>query len=167
MAAWKGSVESDGAEQEHFPVAAQGRALPRERLTIHICSHHFCFMAPFSELPSQDFCHLFSHLQSYLLTVSILHAVGAVRERGLGIRGGGLQTPSKWLQQRQGLLATTLASSWHCPGGQDRRVPAPCWLSVAPGPSWDTTGAGVDPVPPTAPVAAACCRGTELRSWRQ
>lgn len=27
---------------------------------------------------------------SYLLTVSILHAVGAVRERSLGMRGGGL-----------------------------------------------------------------------------
>lgn len=35
------------------------------------------------------------------------------------MRGGGLQTPSKWLQQCQGLLATTLPSSWHCPDGQD------------------------------------------------
>lgn len=45
---------------------------------------------------------------SYLLTVSILHAVGAVRERSMGMRGGGLQTPSKWLQQLKSLVATTL-----------------------------------------------------------
>lgn len=70
MAAWNGSVESGEAEQEHFPVAAQGHALPREMLTIHICSHHLCFIIPFSELPSQDFCHLFSHPPFYLLAVS-------------------------------------------------------------------------------------------------
>lgn len=29
------------------------------------------------------------------------------------------------------------------------------------------TGAGGNPLPSTAPVAAACCRGAELRSWRQ
>lgn len=107
---------------QHFPVAAQGHALPKGRLTIHICSHHFCFIAPFSELPSQDFCYLFSHPPSYLLTVSILHAVWAVRERSLGMGGGGLQTPSKWLQQLEGCHAALILAllptgvCWHLAG---------------------------------------------------
>lgn len=59
MAAWKGSVESNGAKQEHFPVAAQGHTVPRESLRIHNCALRFFFIASFSELPSQVFCHLF------------------------------------------------------------------------------------------------------------
>lgn len=87
-----------------------------------------------------------------------------------GVRGGGLQTPSKWLQQLEGCHAALMLAL--LPMGrtgvcQDRSVPAPRWSSVLPGPNWDTAEAGVNPLPSTAPVAAACCRGAELRSWRQ
>lgn len=54
-----GSVESDGAEQEHFPVAAQGHAVPRDRLRNRICARCFFFRASFPEFASQAFCHLF------------------------------------------------------------------------------------------------------------
>lgn len=127
MAAWKGSMESDGPEQEHFPVAAQGHVLPRERLAIHICSHHFCFIAPFSELPSQDFCRLFSHPSSYVLTISIPHAMGAVR--------AGREDERWWLADTKQLTGAARRLS-RCPhagavaDGQDSRVPGQACAST-------------------------------------
>lgn len=79
-------MESDGAEQEHFPVAAQGHAVPRERLRIHICAHRFFFIASFSELPSQVFCHLFVP-PSPTLSFNCFHPLrreGCVREKESG-----------------------------------------------------------------------------------
>lgn len=154
---WKGSVESDGEEQEHFPVAAQGRALPRRRLTIHISSHHFCFIAPFSELPSQDICHMFSHPP--ILSFSCFHLACPGRERSLRKRGGGLQAPSKWQQQHQGRGCHAALILW----AVCQHLAGSLWAWAQLGHRW----AGASPLPSTAPAAAACGRGAELRSWRQ
>lgn len=157
MAAWKGSAEGDGAEQEHFPVAAQGHALPRERLTIHICSHHFCFIAPFSELPSQDFCHLFFH--PHILSFNCFHPEchGGCEREEPGVR---CANTKQMAAAAEGLPATTLPSSC-CQWAAQACAGTLLALCGTPGP------AGTPLLPSSAPVAAACCRGAELRSWRQ
>lgn len=48
------------------------------------------------------------------------------------MRGGGLQTPSKRLQQLEGLLAARCPHPGAVADGQNRRVPAPFRFSVVP-----------------------------------
>lgn len=78
------------------------------------------------------------------------------------MRGGGLQTPSKRLQQLEGLLAARCPHPGAVADGQacDSTFSVLCG-ALCP------TGAGGNLLPSSAPVAAACCRGAELRSWRQ
>lgn len=85
--------------QSIFLVAAQGHAVPGERL--RICAHGSFFAASFSELPSQVFfAWLFPPLPlAYLLTVSIPWGLCV---RSLEMNGDGLQPPSKQLQQLEG-----------------------------------------------------------------
>lgn len=79
----------------------------------------------------------------------------------------------RWLADNKANGCSSAKAFWppRCPHPgtalMGRTVPAPCWFCVAPGPSWDTSEAGVNPVPSTAPVAAVYCKGAELRSWRQ
>lgn len=83
------------------------------------------------------------------------------------MRGGGLQTPSKWPQQLEGLPATTLPHPGALADGRTgmcQHLVGSLWCR---GPAGTPLGPGVNPLPSTAPVAAACCRGAEPRSWRQ
>lgn len=122
-----GSVESDGAEQEHFPVAAQGHAVPRDRLRNRICARRFFFRASFPEFASQAFCHLFVVPPAPTLSFNSFHPScpgGCVSKKEPG-------NGRWWLAAaKQTAAAAGRPSSLGVAGGQDGRLPAPRWFSV-------------------------------------
>lgn len=86
-AAWKGSTERDGAEQERFPVAKQGHSAEEgwASASVHI--------TPFSSHPSPSFLvespltGLFLTTTFFILTVPSPRAGRALCERSLDVEG--------------------------------------------------------------------------------
>lgn len=164
MAAWKGSVKGDGAEQQHFPVAAQGHTVRRERLRIHVCAHCFFF---YSILFWASFSSLLSLVPPRHLSFNYSsRRRGCVREKESGnarwwlaatkqtAAAAGRPSSRRIAHGLAALPVGRMGACWHLSGSQSH------W-------GWAAGGAGVNPLPSTGPVAAVCCRGAAPRSWRQ